>query len=92
MMNINKSLFFLAIVFIGCTSKHTDVPTDLFTLLTPEKTNITFSNVITEGIEMNSMEYEYFYNEGGVAVGNINNDGLADIYFTAHINKNTLDL
>lgn len=60
-------------------------PTNLkFEKLSPEKTGIYFSNNITETEEFNYFNFEYIYNGGGVAVGDINNDGLSDIYFTGN--------
>ena len=64
----------------------------LFTLLAPDKTNVYFQNTITEGLNTNVLMYEYFYNGGGVAVGDINNDGLEDIYFTSNMESNHLYL
>jgi hypothetical protein len=64
----------------------------LFTLLTPDKTHIDFQNTIKEGLNTNVLMYEYFYNGGGVAVGDINNDGLDDIYFTSNMESNRLYL
>ncbi|RYF76703.1 MAG: hypothetical protein EOO39_05275, partial [Cytophagaceae bacterium] len=52
----------------------------LFTLLTPDQTGITFANNLSEGLNTNVLMYEYFYNGGGVAVGDLNGDGLDDIY------------
>jgi hypothetical protein len=49
----------------------------LFQLLNSSQTNIKFSNDINENESLNVLSYEYFYNGGGVAVGDINNDGLA---------------
>ncbi len=69
-----------------------DSPPALFTLLAPEKTHIDFQNNITEGLNTNVLMYEYFYNGGGVAVGDINNDGLDDIYFTSNMESNHLYL
>ena len=57
----------------------------LFTLLSPDSTNIHFANTLTEGLNTNVLLYEYFYNGGGVAVADLNNDGLQDIYFTANM-------
>jgi hypothetical protein len=69
------------------------VPADaLFTLLDPGKTGIDFQNVITEGLNTNVLMYEYFYNGGGVAVGDVNNDGLDDLYFTSNMQSNRLYL
>ncbi len=64
----------------------------LFTLLPAEKTGIQFSNVLTEGPNTNVLMYEYFYNGGGVAAGDFNNDGLVDIYFTSNMSDNKLYL
>jgi hypothetical protein len=64
----------------------------LFTKLSSEKTGITFINVNIETEQNNILTYEYFYNGGGVAIGDINNDGLADIYFTSNSGPNNLYL
>lgn len=64
----------------------------LFTVLPAEETGVDFNNTLTEGLNTNVMMYEYFYNGGGVAVGDINGDGLDDLYFTANMVPNKLYL
>jgi len=64
----------------------------LFKLLSTKETNIKFSNDINETESLNVLSYEYFYNGGGVAVGDINNDGLPDIFFTSNMGSNRLYL
>ena len=66
--------------------------TPLFKLLSPLETNIRFSNDINESENLNVLAYEYFYNGGGVAVGDINNDGLPDLFFTGNMKPNKLYL
>ncbi|MDQ3291161.1 MAG: VCBS repeat-containing protein, partial [Bacteroidota bacterium] len=73
------------------TAVNSSAPT-LFTLLPPEKTGVTFANTLTEGLNTNVLMYEYFYGGGGVAVGDLNNDGLQDLYFTANMATNRLYL
>ena len=53
---------------------------------------IDFSNPLAEGLNTNVLLYEYFYNGGGVAVSDINNDGLQDIYFSSNLGDNKLYL
>ncbi|WP_161971808.1 VCBS repeat-containing protein [Algoriphagus kandeliae] len=56
----------------------------LFELLSPEQTGVTFENRLESTDSMNILEYLYFYNGGGVAAGDINNDGLVDLFFSGN--------
>lgn len=64
----------------------------LFKKLDSKQTGVNFSNEINESEDLNVLAYEYFYNGSGVAVGDINNDGLQDIIFTANMKPNKLFL
>ena len=95
-LSLPASLFIL-LGILGCnttTTEKADTPKEhqLFTLLTAEKTHVDFQNIINEGLNTNVLMYEYFYNGGGVAVGDLNNDGLDDIYFTSNMQSNHLYL
>jgi len=67
-------------------------PDLLFTLLSAEQTGIDFSNTLTEGLNTNVLVYQYFYNGGGVAAGDLNGDGLQDLYFSGNMTDNKLYL
>jgi ASPIC and UnbV/FG-GAP-like repeat len=72
---------------IGCTSKKTK-----FTKLSAAKTNIHFTNTITESDSINIFDFSNIYNGGGVGVGDFDNNGLEDIYFTGNMVSNKLYL
>ncbi len=91
---------FLSIWFLSAcekteqaTKKEEFLPSDpIFQLLSSDQTGITFSNPIEENLNLNVLMYEYLYNGGGVAVGDLNQDGLDDIYFSANVGQNQLYL
>ena len=56
----------------------------LFSNLSPEETNIKFQNNLQENGQLNMLNFLYYYNGAGVAIGDINNDSLPDIYFCAN--------
>lgn len=77
-----------ALVLQACrSSDKTDV---LFTEM--QNTGINFINKVQDNDSINILNYRNFYNGGGVAVGDLNNDGLADIFFTANQGANKLYL
>ena len=61
-------------------------------MLDANSTHIDFQNKLTEGLNTNILLYEYFYNGGGVAAADFNNDGLVDLYFTSNMGDNQLYL
>ncbi|HEY8938246.1 MAG TPA: VCBS repeat-containing protein [Cyclobacteriaceae bacterium] len=74
-------------LFISCNN----VDSTLFSKLESDETGITFRNLLIEdNDQFNVLQYPYFYNGGGVAIGDINNDGLEDIFFTGNMVKNRL--
>jgi len=64
----------------------------MFKEVSKKHSNIKFKNILEETEVFNVLKYGYFYNGGGVAIGDINNDGLADIYFTGNMVRSHLYL
>ena len=87
------SIIFLATIFFisGCTNK-VKKESKLFEQLGADSTNIDFINQLAYDDKFNIFTYRNFYNGGGVATGDINNDGLVDIFFTANMLPNRLYL
>ena len=81
-------LFFLSAAgFIACKQPALQQFSDV-----SESSGITFANNITESESQNIFTYEYMYNGAGVAIGDVNNDGLPDVFFTANQLPNQLYL
>ncbi|MGI9569228.1 MAG: FG-GAP repeat domain-containing protein, partial [Desulfobulbia bacterium] len=82
------------IIMIACQSdkpeKRSRTEAPLFTSLTASSTGLDFFNFIRENHELNIFTYDYLYNGAGLAIGDVNNDGLPDIYFTGNMGDNKL--
>ena len=79
-------VFFSATILSGCRDATFSFSTEgeLFTLMDSSETGFFFWNEIYDKPELNALNYGYFYNGGGVAVGDINNDGLPDVYMVGN--------
>lgn len=87
MMVSGPLLLILTLALASC-----EQPMKQFTLVSAEDSGMDFRNDLTETRHNNIMTYEYSYNGGGVAVGDINGDGLADVYFSGNTVPNKLFL
>ncbi len=92
-MKVSPLIALCCLLFLSCNlekeaSKDHNAP--LFVLRTD--TGIDFRNDLTYTEDFNPYTYRNFYNGGGVAIGDINNDGLPDIYFTGNMSGNKLYL
>ena len=81
-------IYFLIIFHFSCSERETK----LFEKLSPSKTGISFANNLSFKKDFNIFTYRNYYNGGGVGLGDINNDGLLDVYFTSNLNENKLYL
>ena len=91
---LSASLILLfSVLLLSCHHAETPDPADaLFQLQPSAATGITFNNKVVDDGEFNVFNYRNFYNGGGVAIGDVNNDGRPDIFFTANQGENKLYL
>lgn len=87
------SIYLLCLALLAsCTEKEEVMEGKIFEMLPSTTTGIEFSNNLTESHALNYFTYSYLYMGGGVAAGDINNDGLVDLYFTGNQVSNKLYL
>ncbi|HLG40700.1 MAG TPA: VCBS repeat-containing protein [Chitinophagaceae bacterium] len=77
------------LIFFSCRDNPSGQST-LFTLM--DNTGINFENKVVDNDADNSFQFRNFYNGGGVAIGDINNDGLCDVFLTSNMEENKLYL
>jgi hypothetical protein len=96
---MNRKLYhfsgYFILLFIFCNCNHTeskkfDEKNALFQMMPSSQTGITFINKVEDTKDFNVFKYRNFYNGGGVAIGDVNNDGKPDIFFTSNQGSNKL--
>ncbi|HEY5825487.1 MAG TPA: VCBS repeat-containing protein, partial [Cyclobacteriaceae bacterium] len=80
--------FLILVSLVACQKQQKEEA--LFVEQIPAETNITFTNVVNQNGDNNVLNYPYFFNGGGVAAGDFNNDGLIDLYFSGNQVSNKL--
>lgn len=82
----------LALSQVGCSRPNSKDHLALFTKVNSDSSGINFVNKLPFDERFNIYTYRNYYNGGGVAAGDVNNDGLVDLYFTSNLQKNKLYL
>ena len=85
------STIMLCVTHFSCNDKKEEQPA-LFEALDARSTGIDFANKLTPTAQFNMFKYMYFYNGAGVGVGDFNNDGLSDIFFSSNQGENKIYL
>lgn len=88
----------MCLLFMHCVSKEalkeqaetSSLKNTLFENISPEQSGLVFQNNVKEDLYFNFLNYSYIYNGGGVAIGDINNDGLEDVYLSSNQGTNKL--
>ena len=91
-MNRLFYVFIISITILSCSKSNINSSDKVFASLDSENTGIHFSNDLIENDSLNYFSYGYIYMGGGVSAGDINNDGLIDLYFTGNMVSNKLYL
>ncbi|WP_422359022.1 VCBS repeat-containing protein [Reichenbachiella sp.] len=85
-------LSILVLVAFACTQREEADNSPLFEEISALTSGVNFKNEVPESASMNSFVYEYYYNGGGVATGDLNGDGWEDIFFTSNLGPNAIYL
>ena len=80
----------LFLILSGCSKSKTETP--LFQKINAESSGVNFINTVRDTKELSILDYLYYYNGGGVAAGDVNNDGLTDLFFVSNQDANKLYL
>jgi len=83
-----RRLLAFTLALAACRPSPAEPP--LFVAVAPESSGVTFANRLPEDSAFNIVSYLYYYNGGGVAAGDIDGDGLIDLYFVSNLGRNHL--
>ena len=92
-MRLNRIIYFVigvSISFTSCQKSETSKPNTLFQKIDSSQSGLTFRNDLLFDEKFNIFTYRNYYNGGGVALGDVNNDGLLDIYLSSNMGENKL--